>query len=216
MGVNQLLLERKNSFHWTLFPLFLMLLLLSCAKAGPENTGNPSAPEAAARAPDRSEPAKTTRGIVLVRGNYWAHGVPGFGTNGFLALTGEYRLLDFTSPGAGQETGTEENAAEKEFSVYLTREALYFSDEWQNRAVTGQGQVLQYDSEEGFHVAAILEDGRGTSWIAVFRFKNGLEAAGFSGDSFDRMLRLWAGRFLNFLSTSKSSNDLSLPAVVEF
>ena len=143
-------------------------------------------------------PAATAEEMVLIRGNYWVNGIPGFGTNSFSALSGVYRI------------------GESEFSVYLTKEALYFSGVWQRRPGFGDVSVFQRQGKEGFLVATPLDDNRGNTWFAVFLFTAGLERAGFSDDAFNRMLRLWTSRASYFLSLFGTSTDPSLPAVLEF
>ena len=144
-------------------------------------------------------PCVTGEEVVLIRGNHWVTGIPGFGINGFSALAGEYRF---------QNTG--------DFSVYLTREPLYFSAEWQTRPGTGDISVVQRQSEEGYFAATVLDDGRETAWIAVFLFPRGLEGAGIGGSVFNRMLRVWTSRLSYFISLAKTARDVSLPAAVEF
>ena len=146
--------------------------------------------------------------MLLIRGNYWVNGIPGFGVNGFSALSGDYRYRAGEVP--------DEGGREEVFSVYLTREPLFFPSEWQSRQGTGGIQVFQRRGEEGFLAAALLDDGMGSTWFAVFWFKQGLQASGFGEEDFNRMLRIWAGRVIYFVSLSKSPRDISLPAAVEF
>ena len=141
----------------------------------------------------------------MVRGNYWAHGIPGFGANSFSALTGDYRIDGLSDGTAGQE----------ELSVYLTAETLYFSGDWQQRD-TGDIRTFQQTSAEGFFTAAVLDDGRGNNWTAVFRFPRALAEAGFSIETYNLIIRAWTQRFLYFISLTKNPQEFSLPAVVEF
>ena len=157
-------------------------------------------------------PAAEVPEVVLVRGNYWVNGISGFGINGFSALTGEYRIRGF--PAQPAEGGV--------FTVFVTREPLFFSGEWQNRPVpTGTAgtrniSVLQRSGEEGFFAATEVADGRGTTWIAVLWFRTGLEGAGISGDVFNRIFRVWTSRLSYFLSLARMPGEISLPAVLEF
>ena len=153
--------------------------------------------------------AAAGREAVLIRGNYWVSGIAGFGANGFSAIAGEYRL---------QTAGNGENGAkpEEDFAVYVTKEALYFSGDWQTRPGMGNIPVFQRTGEEGFLAAAVVNDSRGDSWIAVFRFKRGLEGAGISGDIFNRMLQVWTNRLAYFISSARTPGDVSLPAALEF
>jgi hypothetical protein len=150
--------------------------------------------------------------MLLVRGNYWTHGISGFGHNRFSALTGEYRL-----DGVSGEAAANKNGGANTFFVYLTREPLYFSEEWQTgrRGMTDI-EIFQREGEEGFLAAVPLDDGRGASWVAVFRFPFGLEAAGLNDNDFNHILRIWIRRFSYFLSLAKTPGELSLPAAVEF
>ena len=149
---------------------------------------------------------------VLIRGNYWVSGITGFGANGFSALTGEYRLQ--TTPAA--RAGEEQSGNAGDFTVYATRDFLFFSGEWQAMEGTGNINVLQRPWEEGFLAALAVEDRRGTYWNAIFRFEQGLEGAGISRDDLNRLLRAWENRFPFFLSISRSPGEVSLPAAVEF
>ena len=158
--------------------------------------------------------------VVMIRGNYWVSGIAGFGSNGFSALVGEYRLQ---AAGAISQVRLLANErarflpGEGDFTVYATREPLFFSGEWQARPGIGGGSpVLQRMGEEGFLAAAAVNDGSGASWTAIFRFKQGLEGAGISGDEFNRMLRNWTSRLFYFLSHTRTSRDISLPAVLVF
>ena len=190
--------------------LFFAVSLLLCIGGGvfPQTSAKVSA-TAAANVP-ATVPAKASatagREVVLVRGNYWISGIAGFGANGFSALAGEYRF----------QAAGEKGNPEGDFSVYVTREALYFSGEWQVRPGTGNIPVVQRTGEEGYLVAAAVDDGHGISWTAVFRFKRGLEGSGISGDLFNRMLQVWTSRLSYFLSNSRTAGDISLPAVLEF
>jgi hypothetical protein len=171
--------ELKKSGHEKFFPLFLCALLLMCMASESAAAGE----------------------MVLIRGNYWVSGIPGFGVNSFSALAGEYRL---------------KSGADADFSVYLTREPIYFSAEWQIRPGTGDISVHQRTGETGYLAAAMLDDSPGSSWVAVLFFPKGLEGAGISGDAFNRMFRVLTGRILYFISLSRSPRELSLPAALEF
>ena len=149
--------------------------------------------------------AETARRIILLRGNNWITGIAGFGHNGFSALSGDYRL-------EGQAAG----GNNRDFTVYVTKENLYFSDYWQPRSGTGNLPVFQSTGKDGFFAAAMLEDSHGAPWAAVFHFPAGLDGAGLSDVVFNQLLRAWTGRFLYFLSLSKNLSELSLPAALDF
>jgi len=151
------------------------------------------------------QPAGGNPTIILTRGNNWIRGIPGFGINGFPALTGDYKIdgLDF------------------EFSVYVTMEQLFFTDEWQ--AKTGLGNLEAYkssqislDDDEQDLIAVLIEDGRDFVWTAVFRFPEADSAGGPDEVLLDRMIRVWAARLSYFLFLSDSPQNLSLPGALEF
>ena len=62
----------------------------------------------------------------------------------------------------------------------------------------------------------MVDDGRGSYWIAVFEFPMGLKETGLGADTFNRLIQVWTSKFLYFLSLSKTIVDVSLPAIVEF
>ena len=210
--------KSENFRHNMVFLLFLSVVLSisipSCGKTG----GDTSVviPDISSATDTSLQPAAGNE-VVLIRGNYWITGIPGFGANGFSALSGEYRFQPAggvaTSPGNITSYGS---GREGDFLVYVTRDVLYFSGEWQNRPGTGNSKVYQRSGEEGFLAAAILDDSRENSWVAILRFPKGLEGAGINGDVFDKLLRAWTTRLLYFLSLSKTPGDVSLPAVLDF
>ena len=189
-----------------LLVIFVLFLLLCCGKGGKnhengENTGEELPVETVSGG---QQQAGRVREAVLVKGNDWISGIPGFEDNSFSALTGEYRLQPFTE------------GNERRFSAFLTPEPLYFSGEWQSGSGPGGIRLLQQTTEEGFLAAMVLDDGMGALWTAVFLFPLGLEETELSADAFNQMLRAWSNRFLYFLSLSRSDREMSLPAVVEF
>jgi len=149
------------------------------------------------------------REAILIRGNEWIYGIPGFGDNSFHAISGEYLLQTASQP----RTGTREG---NDFKVYLSPELFYFSDEWETRRGTGTMQVFERHVGGEFIAAAMLDDGRGVLWAAVFQFPFGLEGAALNDDSFLQMLRAWSSRLLYFMSLARSIGEISIPAVVEF
>ena len=210
-GAVRLFFIRKLVFSLLLTALFLIFLsceesggTLSMAVSGTAGAGGAgSVPE-----PEANRQVDTIRKMVLSRGNQWVSGIPGFGANNFSALSGEYRL----SPRAGSDTGT---AGAGDFMIYLTMEKLFFSGDW----VQLDNRVLRRhsDSSEGASLTAVLiDDHRGASWIAVFEFPRGDEETVLGVNAFNQLLQAWAGKFLYFLSLSKTIGDISLPAVVEF
>jgi hypothetical protein len=149
------------------------------------------------------------RQAVLIRGNEWQAGIPGFGSNMFNALFGEYRL-DIASVNADRAAA----AAEDRFFVRVSREPLLFTSErWQLwPGIDGAMQRGEGDSLlVGFHFDSPNDAG---SWTAVFQFSQGLSSMDPAG--INRMINAWTRRFGYFLSLVKSFSDISLPAVVEF
>ena len=188
--------------------LGIVFMLQACEKTGEnhENAGNFTGNNRVMA----QEQQPSAREVILIRGNEWIHGIPCFEDNSFPALTGEYNFLA-PEKGAAAETGEE-----KRFLVYVCPESLYFSKEWQPRAGTGSIVTYQQNAEECFFIAAILDDGMGSSWTAVFRFPPELEESVLTGDTFNQMLRVWSNRFFYFLYLARNRGELSIPAVVEF
>ena len=195
----------------------LILMLLSCEESGGAAVKDAavSVSELQGAVVEAPQSVETARRATMIRGNYWVRGVPGFSVNNFSALTGEYRLpaadAGSVSPRAAGEAGS---GGEGDFSVYLTIEPLYFSEEW--RPWGGIERALQYSSEDGFFAAVTADDSRGSFWVAVFRFPLGFEKAGLSTDTLNHLLLAWTNRFSYFLSLSKTIEHASLPAVVDF
>lgn len=161
---------------------------------------------ASASANEESEPAlletmpvlEAGRRLILTRGNHWIYGIPGFGANNFPALMGEYRIS------SAENTGV--------FWVYLTREVLFFSQDWQPAGANNQR--FERSGEDGFF-AAFRVDARGVYWFVVFRFPPGFETA-FSAGDFALLYQAWTDSLLDFLPPAGRIADTSLPAVVEF
>lgn len=213
--------EKNNAksafFHlkWAFLLLLPMLILIpACRRTeeDPDASSNPGGANNSAAGFAEENAKKTIQGVagqtgrqlILLEGNEWTYGIPGFEDNSFSSITGEYKLLN-----AGK-------VEETYFFVNLSPEPLYFSGEWQTRRGTGNIQVYDKTAEEGFLAAAIIDDGNGTFWTAVFRFPRGLEEAGLSDDVFNQILRVWLNRCLYFITLAKTPRDISLPAVVEF
>ena len=193
--------RRKKEF--ILF-LTILFMLAACKKTGQsaENTVDSVVDSAAETVQEL--PRQSGREAVLLRGNQWINGIPGFEDNSFRALTGEYRI---------NSSALEE---EKHLWVYLSSEPLYFSGEWQARQGMGNIQVFQRSTGEELMAAAILDDGKGVFWTAVFHFPLGTEGFAVSEDTISKFLRAWSSRFLYFLSLARNPGEISIPAVVEF
>jgi hypothetical protein len=174
--------------------------------------------------------AAQERNAVMVRGNTWQTGIPGFGSNRFSALSGEYRLdyplgTVFSSPEKVAET---ENAAARNedsgnavFSVWISAEPLVFSQSlWQARPLllgSGITQAVQQVNEDAFLVGFFFSGGNEIgSWTVLFQFPRGIAAAGLNEADANRLITAWISRFRYFLSLIKTSSDVSLPAIVKF
>jgi len=113
---------------------------------------------------------------ILIRGNKWISGIPGFGDNSFSSLSGDYRLQD-SSDGisSGSAGGSAVGSAggnineisgnisggsieSREFSVYVTREQLYFSGEWRTGSAMGNAPVFNRNTPGRNFMATTLED----------------------------------------------------------
>jgi len=198
---NTIIQSFKKSTKYILF-LAVLILLCSCEKAV-ENIENPETSAGNSHAGTaRALSQQSGREAILIRGNYWMNGIPGFDDNSFPAFTGEYML---------RAQGKEER-----FLIYLSPGTLHFAAEWQPRRETESIRVLQRQWEGGFLAATILSDGNGVFWTAVFYFPSGLEASSPINNAFNQMLRPWTYRFLYFLSLARNPGDISLPAVLEF
>ena len=208
----------KELGMWKLFPLmlFFLVIMFSCTRNTEETRNiryaeNSAGPGGPAAVQQTRQTAETVRRVVLLKGNSWINGISVFGENSFSSLYGEYRL-----EGAAAPHEVPESPDKRDFKIQVTRESLYFSEEWQSWPGTESIRVYHRSDEEGFHGAAIMEGSQGAAWTAVFQFPRGLEEAGLSTDAFNQLVRAWTGRFLYFLSLSKAPSDLSLPAALEF
>ena len=203
-NTQSLLLHKKRILMLFFTTVFL---LYACEKRGenPDNTGNFDGGNQEITVQGIEQLSR--RGVVLLRGNEWIHGIPCFEDNSFPALTGEYCFQGPEAAGTGREM---------RFLVYLCPESLYFSEKWQPRRGTGNIETFQQNAEDCFFIAAILNDGMDVSWTAVFRFPRELEEPVLTEDTFNQMLRAWSNRFYYFLYLSRNRGELSIPAVVEF
>jgi hypothetical protein len=161
----------------------------------------------------RSAEAQARR-AVLDRGNVWVTGIPGLGDRGFSALFGEYRL-DLP---AGNAAAAGEAAREPRCGIWLTGESLSLGgDSWRPRTRIAGVPVFQRQDGEALLAAFTFSGGPGLgSWTAVFRFPQGLPAAGLDDPGADALLDRWLNRFLYFFPLIKTPADLSLPAVFTF
>jgi hypothetical protein len=143
--------------------------------------------------------------VILMSGNRWVTGVPGFGDNAFPALTGQYRL-EMTDPAEGGQPPAETPF----FSIWLTAEPLVFPEgSWRPRS--GLSGVLERESGEGRFISLPLSAERG-AWTAVFLFYGPAP----DDASLNRLIGAWTDRFLYYFSLVKILTDVSMPAVVYF
>jgi hypothetical protein len=151
------------------------------------------------------------RRAVLDRGNVWVTGIPGLGAGEFSALYGEYRL-DLPAESAG------DSAQAPRCRIWLTGESLSLGGaSWQPRTRIAGVPVFQRQDGDALLAAFAFSGGPGLgSWTAVFRFPQGLAAAGLDDPGANALLGRWLNRFLYFFPLIKSPADLSLPAVIAF
>ena len=181
---------------------FTFLVMSACSKKSETNESFPDTSAGETHELTQEENLQTGREVILLRGNNWVYGIPGFEDNSFHALSGEYRLR---SAGAGESV----------FSVYLSPDPLYFSKEWQPRQGTGNMQALEHGTEEEFLVSILIDDGNGKLWTAVFKFLPDAEKTLGAG-TLNQMLRAWALRFVYFIALARTQAEISIPAVVQF
>jgi hypothetical protein len=173
--------KSKGPAAWMMFSALLALLTGPVPGAGAQNAGR----------------------AILVRGNGWVTGIPGFGDNAFPALTGQYRLETAEEGRPPAEGGG--------FSVWITAEHLVFPEGWRPR--NGLPGALEQEGGEGRFVSLPLGAERG-AWTAVFLFR---AAAVIPDDAgLNRFINAWVSRFLYYFSLVKIPTDVSLPAVVSF
>ena len=127
--------------------------------------------------------------MILVNGNYWTAGIPGFGENALSAFIGEYRIPGIT------ET----------IKIWLTKEFIYYAD-WSNRSSITRVPVREKMGYEGLIVSATVND----SWTAVMQFPLG---SGLSRQDEDRIIMDLVSQFSGF---SGQSQNISLPAIINY
>ena len=198
----------KNLSKWIIGSFLLSLLMFFFAAACVKNAENVNEQAEQSIESSYEAPVIEEREAVLLKGNDWISGIPGFDINGFSALSGVYRLEGLA---AADSTDT----GERGFYVYVTRELLFMGEEWLP-VNTGTITSFERSEEDEFFTVGIMEDSQGGSWSIVFHFPFGLKAAGLSHDLFIVIFRNWINRFQYFLFQINSPSDLSLPAVVEF
>lgn len=194
----------KNLTIKLIFVLIMVLAQSSCEKTIDNYENNPALTAGATLSLVR-EPRRQSGGeAILLRGNNWVFGIPGFEDNSFSAITGEYRLQ---APGTG---------AECLFSIHLTAEFLHFSTEWLPRRGIDNMRVLEQSTGDNLIISIIMDDGRGLLWTAIFNFPSNIAGRTLSDAALNQFLRAWSNRFLYFLSLARTRGDISIPAVVEF
>jgi hypothetical protein len=146
------------------------------------------------------------RRAILIQGNTWVTGIPGFENNVFPAVSGKYRL-EFSPSGAVRE--------DQAVSLWLCREPLHFSgDLWQSRSgIPGLSAVQRRNGEVQLFGLSFSGGINLGFWTAVFQFDRGIEAAGLDDESANALVGKWVERFRYFLFLIKNPADVSLPAV---
>jgi hypothetical protein len=152
---------------------------------------------------------------VLVKGNEWQTGIPGFGSNTFPALFGEY-----LTQAADAVSAAPREYQSRQFMVRVSGQALLFNPAlWQPRP--NLNSAVQRQDGDSFLIAFPFSiPGGAGSLTIIFQFPRGLGDSGdeslFGEAEADRLIRAWTGRFGYFLSLVKNFADISLPAVVGF
>jgi hypothetical protein len=151
-----------------------------------------------------------TQRAVLIRGNEWRTGIPGFGINVFSSLFGEYRIETSSAEGGppGEQAGV--------FFVRVSGEALLFDQGlWQSRPEPSS--ALQREESGSLLVAIPFPGGADLgSWTILFQFPADLRQTGLDQTSANSFMNAWVRRFRYFLLLIKTASDISLPAVVDF
>jgi hypothetical protein len=147
-----------------------------------------------------------SRAAILLRGNEWVTGIPGFGENAFPAIFGAYRLDE-----QGREPGYS-SVEEAAFSVWVCHEALFFDDNWQFLRDIGGYPVHKYLKNDNLSLVVSFESSTGRPWDAVFIFARGIQ----DNSWLNQFIEAWIYRFLHFLSSAEMDEQLSLPAVVSY
>jgi hypothetical protein len=153
---------------------------------------------------------------VLIKGNEWQTGIPGFGINTFPALFGEY----LTEPAAVTAVTAGGDYRPLRFMIRVSGQALFFDPGlWQPRP--GVNSAMQQQNNDSLLIAIPYTGQNDTgTWTILFQFPRGpgedANSPLFSEAEADRLIRAWTGRFGYFLSLVKNFADISLPAVVVF
>jgi hypothetical protein len=166
---------------------------------------------------------------VLKKGNSWTTRIPGVGENVFPAFYGEYILEPKTpSAAAGKQD-------EKSFSVYASREALFFPEtEWQPRpgislvlpealwdekhpGITDYS-VFQRQEDSNLVLALVLdrESALNEVWRIVFCYPGGNTGLNLSNAQLNRLTSEWVDWFLYFFAPVQDKGEISFPGVVNF
>jgi hypothetical protein len=148
------------------------------------------------------------RNVVLLKGNQWVRGFPGFDAGAVSALYGEYRL---------ETAGTAPAAPIAVFSIWLSMEPLFFREQiWERRPGITGFRAVQRGENGDLLVALPSGGGNLNGWTILFQFPGGLSGMNLDNEEADRLIGVWTNRFLYFYSLIKSPADVSLPAVVGF
>ena len=153
------------------------------------------------------------RQAVMVTGNTWITGNPGFGGENITALFGEYRV---------EFPGEIDRESPYTFTVRVCIEpGLLTAEGWQLRP--GSSSLLQRQEKPGLLIGFPFSGGVGLGvWTVIFCFPPGSGAElqtlpdGLGNADINRLINAWTERFYYFFSLIKVSSDMSLPAVFGF
>lgn len=152
--------------------------------------------------------SSTVKGwALLVRGTERVKGIPGFATNAFAAIYGEYRVEGKTSS----------------ISVWATQENLYFDPlVWTRRTVGGAAalsRALEPGDGRPLGNSREMEDGSYTLVAAELSVSGWTVFAALPPDELsaseaDVFFRSFLERFTHFLAGAKLPTDVSFPATL--
>jgi hypothetical protein len=148
--------------------------------------------------------SQTQRRAILLRGNEWVRGIPGFEKNAFLAIFGAYRLDNIDRE---PDFSTAEEAA---FSVWVCQEALFYDENWLLLPDIGGHPAHRYLKDNNLFVAVSFESRTRRSWDAVFRFARDIPYNSW----LNQFIEAWVFAFLRFMA--ETDELLSLPAIVSY
>jgi hypothetical protein len=152
---------------------------------------------------------------ILIRGNEWQAGVPGFGSNLLPAFLGEYQT---ESAAVGTVAAIGRDFQQAAFCVRISdNPALVQVNSWQPRP--GLDSATHLREKDSLLIAFPFTGPPGMgSWTILFQFPREPADSGPRIDDAEanRLIHAWTSRVSYFFSQVKSFADISLPAVVVF